>query len=111
MKRNRQRPISVNTRQRDNLDSYKRRFDQSIKKKTEWGEFLGTVALLGLAAIGTYHLVKAMKRTTHSADIECAVCKKVFIMAVPEGSGTAVHTVCPDCRADLVIDLRSLGRT
>jgi len=53
----------------------------------------------------------AMKRTPHSVDIECAICQRVFIMAVPEGSGTAVHTTCPECNADLVINISSLGRT
>ena len=104
----RQKPISITSRDRDILDSYKRRYDESTGERTDWGTFLGTVALLGLAAAGVYHLVNAKNRSPQSVDIECFECGEIFIMAVPQGVDRAVYTSCPACDAELVVDLGTL---
>ena len=101
----RQRPISLTIGDRDTLDQYKIRYDESIGEKTKWGTFLGTITLLGLAAAGVYHLANAKNRSPQSVDVECCECGESFIMAVPTGTGRAVYTTCPSCCIDLVIDL------
>ena len=105
----RQKPISLTIGDRDTLDQYKIRYDESIGEKTNWGTFLGTVALLGLAAAGVYHLANAKSRSPQSVDVECFECGEIFIMAVPQGVDRAVYTLCPACDAELVVDLGTLS--
>ena len=101
----RQRPISITSSDRDVLDSYKRLYEESTGESTDWGKFLGTVTLLGLAAAGVYNLVRANKRSPQTVDVECFECGSTFLMAVPAGTGRAVYTMCPECDAELVVDL------
>ncbi len=101
----RQKPISVTSRDRAFIDSHKKRYDESIGEETDWGTFLGTVALLGLAAAGVYNLVRANKRSPQTVDVECFECGSTFVMAVPTGTDRAVYTMCPECDAELVVDL------
>ena len=101
----RQRPISIGSRDRQVLDDQKRRYEQSMGESSDWGNFLGTMVLLGLAAAGVYALARATRRTPQSVDIECVQCGGAFIMAVPQGTGRAVYTTCPHCTEELVVDL------
>ena len=101
----RQKPISINSRDRDVLNQQKARYEESTGKSTDWGDFLGTVALLGLAAVGVYMLAKAIKRSPRSVDVKCSGCDKSFVMAVPEGTPRAIYTTCPHCQEELVVDL------
>lgn len=101
----RQRPISLTSGDRDTLDLYKIRYEESTGERTDWGAFLGTITLLGLAAAGVYHLVNAKNRSPQSVDVDCCECGESFIMAVPRGTGRAIYTTCPSCGIDLVIDL------
>ena len=105
MKEPRQKPISIASRDRGALDSYKKRYEEKTGERTDWGTFLGTVALLGLAAAGVYHLVRATNRSPQSVDVQCCQCSGNFILAVPRGTGRAIQTTCPHCNADLVVDL------
>jgi len=100
-----QRPISISSQDRAVLDSQKRRFEQSTGERTDWGSFLATVALLGLAAAGVYHLVRATNRSPQSVDVQCYQCSGNFILAVPRGTGRAIQTTCPHCNAELVVDI------
>ena len=104
----RQKPISVTIRDRAFLDSHKKRYDESTGERTDWGAFLGTITLLGLAAAGVYHLAIAKRRSPQSVDVECFECGEIFIMAVPQGVDRAVYTLCPACDAELVVDLGTL---
>jgi len=104
----RQRPISITSSDRDVLDSYKRLYEESTGESIDWGKFLGTVALLGLAAAGVYNLVRANKRSPQTVDVECFECGSTFVMAVPTGTDRAIHTRCPECDAELVVDLGTL---
>ena len=104
----RQKAISLTIGDRDTLEQYKIRYDESIGEKTKWGPFLGTITLLGLAAAGVYHLANAKNRSPQSVDIECCVCGETFIMVVPQGVDRAIHTMCPECDAELVVDLGTL---
>ena len=100
-----QRPISISSRDRAVLDSQKKRYEESTGQKPDWGEFLATVALLGLAAAGVYHLAKTTNRSPQSVDVKCGKCQGNFLLAVPSGMGRAIQTTCPHCNADLVVDL------
>jgi len=100
-----QRPISIRRHDRDVLDTYKQRYEQSVGETMDWGRFLATVALLGLAAAGIYSLVRASQRSPQSVDVQCPLCGASFVMAVPEGVGRAVHTTCIGCGSELVVDI------
>lgn len=101
----RQKPIPVTREERAALEQQKRRYEESTGDKGDWGKFLGTMALLGLAAAGIYGLAKATKRSEQSVNVECARCQRTFLMAVPEQVGRAVHIICPYCGAELIADL------
>ena len=100
-----QKPISINNRRRAALNRHKEQYDKSVGKRTDWGTFLSTVTLLGLASAGVYHLVKAKDRSPESVEVACYDCSEVFLMAVPQGTGRAVYTSCPHCGFDMVVDL------
>ncbi|MFC1919479.1 hypothetical protein ACFLWX_01635 [Chloroflexota bacterium] len=105
MTNRRQQPISISNRNRAILNQQKARYDSSTGQSTNWGQFLETMALLGLAAAGIYALAKASRRSSQSVDVQCSPCGANFIMAVPEGAERAVYTTCPHCGAELVVDL------
>jgi hypothetical protein len=101
----RQSPISISKRDREKLDEQKSRYEESIGQKTDWGNFLRTMALFGLAVAGTYLLAKATQRTPQTVDVMSSGCRYKFIMSVPEGCSRAIYTTCPSCGAELVVDL------
>ena len=101
----RQRPIPVTRQERAILEQQKKRYEAKTGDSGDWGEFLGTVALLGLAAAGVYALVGATRRSPQSVDVICSGCSKDFVMAVPVGTGRAVQTTCPHCGLELVVNL------
>ncbi len=101
----RQKPISVSSRDRAVLNQHKARYEQEIGQTDEWGSFLATATLLGLAALGIYKLAQASRRSPQSVDVECIACRGGFVMAIPEGTGRAVHTFCPHCSTELVVNL------
>ena len=101
----RQQPISISSRERAILNRQKLRYESSTGRNSSWGGFLGTVALLGLAAVGVYRLVRGSERSPQSMDVECTNCEATFIMAIPEGADRAVYTLCPHCGDELVVDL------
>ncbi len=105
MAKERQRPISISDHARTQLDVQKQRYDQATGEKTDWGNFLGTVTLLGLAAVGIYKLVEATQRSAQSVDVKCAFCQETFVMAVPSGTARVIYTTCPECGGELVVNL------
>jgi len=105
----RQRPIPVTRSEREVLDTYKKSYQDKTGEQPDWGKFLATLVLLGLAAAGVYSFVKATKRSPQSVDIECCQCQQRFLMAVPSGTSRAIQMACPHCNAELVVDLGSTG--
>jgi hypothetical protein len=103
----RQRPISVTGYEHQALDSQRRRYEDATGDRGDWGKFLGTMSLLGLAAIGIYGLAKAIERSERSVKIKCSNCHKVFPMALPSEPVTIVQVPCPYCDTDLVVNLGS----
>ena len=99
------RHIAVSPQERSQLEEAKKVYETNFGQRTDWGGFLGSVVLLGLAAAGVYGLVRAARRSAQSVDIECCSCGGSFVMAVPAGTARAVQTICPLCNAELVVDL------
>ncbi|MFC1998838.1 hypothetical protein ACFLVR_04250 [Chloroflexota bacterium] len=103
----RQRPIPVTSEERRSLDKYKQQYEKETGNTGDWGDFLGAIALLGLAALGIYALSKVVVRSEDSVDVRCAECSQNFIMAVPKGIGPVVRTTCPNCKKELLVDMRT----
>ncbi len=101
----RQRPIPVTSQERAVLEQQKRLYEKATGDSGDWGEFLGKIALLGLAAVGVYALAKATQRSPQSVDVDCGSCGGKFVMALPKGAGGAVYTTCPHCSVELVVPL------
>lgn len=101
----RQRPIPVTRQERATLDERKRRYEESTGDQGDWGRFLGTMTLLGLAAAGIYALARVRERSANSVNVECATCGRTFLMAVPDQVGGAVYITCPHCGEELVVHL------
>ena len=108
MARPRQRPIPVTSAERDKLAAAKSRYEQATGDDGDWGKFLGTISLLGLAAVGVYALGKAAARSVQSVDVKCHACRRSFLMAVPDGTPRAVLTRCTNCGREVVVDLGSI---
>lgn len=104
----RQRPIPVTSQERRFLEEQKKRYENSSGDTGDWGKFLASMALLGLAAAGIYALANATKRTPQSVDVKCSVCSNTFIMAVPAGAVNIIHTKCPYCQSELVVNLGNI---
>jgi hypothetical protein len=101
----RQQPVPLSAAARARLQQRKNEFDQQSGRESDWGEFLNTIALLGLAALGLYAISKATQRSPESVNVHCVKCQGYFIMAVPANSPRAVQTVCPLCNEPLVVNL------
>jgi hypothetical protein len=57
----RQRPISVNTNDRERLSHYKKVFEDFKGMHMTWGEFLVAAACLGMAAASIYQTEERSK--------------------------------------------------
>ncbi len=101
----RQKPIPVTRQEREHLSEHKRRYQEATGDSGDWGRFLGTVTLMGLAALGIYGLVKATRRSTNSVTVSCPSCTEAFTVALQEPEPRVVEAICPRCNAELVVDL------
>ena len=100
----RQRPIPVTRQERAILEQQKKRYE-SRTGTVVMGRISGDSGPVGLAAAGVYALVTATRRSSQSVDVICSGCSMDFVMAVPAGTGRAVHTTCPHCGLELVVNL------
>ena len=108
MTERRQKPIPVTSQERQFLDEQKARYENQSGDAGDWGQFLGTIALLGLATAGIYALVRAAQQNQRSANVRCSQCNRDFTVALQPGTGTAILVPCPHCQAELVVQLRVL---
>ena len=103
----RQRPIPVTSREREFLEKQKKLYERNSGNTGDWGQFLGGIVLLGLAAAGIYVLARAVNRTPQSVDVHCSACGTSFVMALPNDARRIIHTKCPNCSSELVVNLDS----
>jgi len=101
----RQKPIPVTRDERQTLNARKQRYEKSTGDIGDWGNFLGNITLLGLAAVGIYKLVKTSARSRQSVDIQCPECSEAFVVAVPGNVSRAINIDCPHCSEEFVIYL------
>ena len=103
----RQKPIPVTSQERKFLEEQRQRYEERNGDSGDWGQFLGSVVLLGLAALGVYALARATNRTPQSVNVQCPTCSSAFLMALPTGIGQTVYIRCPHCQSELVVNLSS----
>lgn len=101
----RQRPIPVTSQERRFLEEQKQRYESNSGDTGDWGQFLGSMALLGLAAVGIYALARAINRTPQSVDVQCSVCYNSFLLALPTEVRRVLYTRCPHCQSEIVVTL------
>ncbi len=109
IKSGRQKPISVTSQEHKTLEDQKRRYVDKTGDKGDWGKFLGTMSLLGLAALGIYGLAKATERSEQSVKVKCSECGRVFPMALADERVTIAQVPCPYCDTKLVVNLGSIA--
>jgi hypothetical protein len=103
--RPRQRHIPLNIDERLGLDQRKRDYEDRTGDVGDWGKFLGTVSLAGLAALGVYEMAQAIKRAPTVWQVDCSGCGVGFPIQVPNPPPWRLALVkCPGCGAELVID-------
>ncbi|MGB2583787.1 MAG: hypothetical protein WBC89_06505 [Dehalococcoidia bacterium] len=101
----RQRHIPLNIDERQELDRRKRDYESRTGDVGDWGKFLGTVSLAGLAALGVYAMAQAIKRAPTVWQVDCSSCGVGFPIQVPNPPPWRLAWVkCPNCGAELVID-------
>ena len=106
-KKRQQKAISVETEEWSLLVRLKSDYSGKLGEDADWGSFLGTVALLGVAAAGVYGFAECLSRTESAASARCVACGLVFPVAVPHRSPGAIQFPCPACHAMLVLNLRA----
>ena len=97
----RQKSIGITPKEKERLDRAKQLYEQHTGNTTDWGRFLGTVAILGLASLGIYKLVTASRDKPVT---ECAVCHNKFSIAYSEDIPPIAYVTCPHCDAELFVD-------
>jgi uncharacterized C2H2 Zn-finger protein len=101
----RQRNVPLNINERRELDQRKRDYENRTGDTGDWGKFLGTVTLAGLAALGIYALAQATRRAPTVWQVKCPSCSTMFPIQVPNPPPWRVTQVaCPKCSTELVID-------
>jgi hypothetical protein len=101
----RQRHIPLNIDERLELDRRKRDYEDRTGDVGDWGRFLGTVSLAGLAALGVYAMAQAIRRAPSVWQVDCSSCGVGFPIQVPNPPPWRLAQVkCPKCGAELVID-------
>jgi len=99
IKVNRQKPISITTREHKVLEGRRLRYQEITGDKGDWGKFLHTISAIGLAALGIYRLAKAVERSEQFATVKCPSCDGVFPIALANEQANIaqvpVHTAEP----------------
>lgn len=98
----RQKSIGVTPKEKERLAKAKELYEKKTGDKADWGNFLGAVSVLGLAALGVYKLVSSSKKNPTTT---CAVCGRKFSIAYSEDLPSVVQVICPNpkCQAELVV--------
>jgi hypothetical protein len=99
----RQKSIALTPKEKEKLDREKELYEQNIGRRVDWGEFLGVVAVIGLAALGIHEMVRSSRGNPTTI---CPVCKQQITIAYSGDLPEVFHVVCPQCKTELVVDFR-----
>ena len=106
----RQRHIPLNIEDRRVLDRRKREYEDRTGDTGDWGRFLRTISLAGLAALGVYAMAQATKRAPTVWQVNCSLCRMGFPIQAPNPPPWRLAQVrCPNCSSELVIDFAKSG--
>ena len=106
----RQRHIPLNIDDRRELDRRKRDYEEGTGDSGDWGRFLRTVSLAGLAALGIYGMAQAARRAPTVWQVICSHCGVGFPIQVPHPPPWRMAQVrCTNCSGELVIDFAEQG--
>lgn len=97
------RHIAVSPEERKRLEEAKKRYE-AVAGQSDWGKFLGTMALIGMAGVGIYALARASQRSASSLNVECPECGETFAVAFEGEPPRVARVTCPSCGSDLVVD-------
>jgi hypothetical protein len=101
----RQRHIPLTVAERRELDQRKRDYEDRTGDVGDWGKFLGTITLAGLAALGIYSMVQVARRGPTIWQVKCLLCGVMFPVRVPNPPPWRLAQIeCPKCEQGLVID-------
>jgi len=102
-KERRQKNIGVTPREKERLEEARRLYEQHTGNRGDWGNFLGAISLLGLAALGVYELVRASRENRRAT---CPVCNREFPIAYGDDLPAVAYITCPHCGVELVVEFR-----
>ena len=104
----RQRHIPLNIDDRRELDRRKKDYEDATGDSGDWGRFLRTVSLAGLASLGIYALSPLARIGPTAWRVDCPRCAVGFPVQVPNPPpGRLAQLRCPNCSGELVIDFAS----
>ena len=107
----RQRHIPLNLEDRKELDQRKQDYEDATGDSGDWGKFLRTVSLAGLAALGVYSGAQVSRATSTVWQAGCPNCATRFPVRVanpPPWRLASSH--CPNCNRELVMDFAEPGQ-
>ncbi|MBE0479730.1 MAG: hypothetical protein IBX68_01995 [Dehalococcoidia bacterium] len=100
----RQRHIPLSVAHRLEMDRRKREYEDRTGDCGDWGKFLQTVTLAGLAALGVYAEGKVSRLGLNAWRVSCP-CGSSFPVQTPNPPPWRLaQTTCPSCGGDIVVD-------
>lgn len=81
----RQRHVPLNIHEREELDRYKRDYEEGTGDVGDWGKFLKIVSLAGLAALGVYSVAPAARREPTVWQAKCPRCGVMYLDGFHDG--------------------------
>jgi len=100
----RQKSVAMTPKEKERLEREKQLYEEHAGRKVDWGEFLGVVAVIGLAALGIRKMVQSSRRNPTTT---CPVCNQQITIAYSDDLPEVFYVVCPKCKTELVVDFRA----
>ena len=100
MREQKQKTIGVTPNEKAHLDRAKKKYQEHAGENVDWGKFLLTAAIAGLAVLGVYQLIKASKS---DPTVKCPECGREFAIALPVDATEVMQVNCPYCKEWLAV--------
>ena len=97
----RQQPIPVTTEERQVLNERKSLYERHTGDVGDWGHFLNSITLLGLAVAGVYPLVKGERTRRNATEVQCPSCEMILWFFDHDREGVLL-VPCPACDTEYV---------